>query len=135
MKYIGIVGSRRKDTHDDFNRLLEVFIDIYKEGDIIVSGGCKQGGDRFAEIVAKELEIEPIIHLPNKADLDPYLMKVAPRAAYAKINYARNTLIAKDSDVLIAMVADDRNILQGGVGDTIKKFVKMKGKGNLIIVL
>ena len=43
----------------------------------------------------------------------------SPYFSYAKANYERNTLIARDSDVLIAVVAPDR---KGGTEDTIKKW-------------
>ncbi len=52
-------------------------------------------------------------------------MEKNPRAAYAVINYARNKLIARDADVLIACVAEDR---KGGTEDTIKHFCKKLGK-------
>jgi len=44
--------------------------------------------------------------------------------------FIRNTYIARDSDVLIACVADDRI---GGTEDTIRKYLKT-GKTNLIII-
>lgn len=106
------------------------FKEIYNEGDRIVSGGCKLGGDRFAERIAKAMKVSIKIHYPDKSKLDPILMKKNPRAAYAKINYARNTLIAKDADILIACVAEDR---KGGTEDTIEKFRKM-GKDKVYLV-
>jgi len=126
MKSIGIVGSRRRDSKADLEVCRKVFLSVYEEGDIIVSGGCKQGGDRFAEIFIKEYNIpedKVIIHYPDKSKLDPEKMKRNPRWAYAEINYARNTLIARDSDILIAVVAEDR---KGGTEDTIKKAKKMQ---------
>jgi hypothetical protein len=60
-----------------------------------------------------------IIFLPDKSKLDTVLLEKAPRAAYAKINYARNTQIAEKVSVLIACVASDR---KGGTEDTIRKF-------------
>ena len=59
-------------------------------------------------------------------------MKKNPRWAYAEINYARNTLIARDADDLIAVVAEDR---KGGTEDTIKKFLKKSSEDNLHLVL
>jgi hypothetical protein len=129
MKHIGIVGSRRDDALD-FMSIAEVFWTLYFPGDIIVSGGCPKGGDRFAEILADIVRCEIIIHYPDKLKLDPKLLKDYPRAAYAQINYARNSLIARDSDILIASVAPDR---KGGTEDTIKKFLKKK-TGKLILV-
>lgn len=127
MKFIGIIGTRRRDSQKDFDALSKVFFQVYKLGDVIVSGGCPKGGDRFAEVLAKVTSMKPVIFYPEKENLDPDLVaKGLLRAAYAKINYARNTLIAEKSDILLALVAPDR---KGGTEDTIKKFKKMKPNG------
>ena len=46
---------------------------------------------------------------------------------YVKANFDRNTLIAKDSDVLIACVNLQKD---GGTEDTIKKYLKL-GKNKI----
>jgi len=114
---IGIVGSRRRDSIKDYNLVVTKFLDIYKQNDVIVSGGCPKGGDRFAEMIAKKFDIPIIIH---KADWDK------GRGA----GFIRNSYIANDSDILIACVSADRT---GGTEDTIKKYLKLK-KDRLIIV-
>jgi hypothetical protein len=129
VKYIGIVGSRRRDTPADLRKTKRAFQRIYEPGDRIVSGGCKQGGDRFAEIIAAELGVKPIIYYPDKSQLDPRLLALNPRVAYAKINYARNALVAARADELIACVASDR---KGGTEDTIKRFEKRTGKAAIL---
>jgi hypothetical protein len=43
MKYIGIVGSRRRNLKNDKELLYTEFRKHYKSGDIIVSGGCREG--------------------------------------------------------------------------------------------
>ena len=101
-------------------QLANVFGELYEVGDRIVSGGCKQGADRFAEIIAAQLGLTErngmlIIHRP--ADVPAG----SSRYAYTKANYARNALIAADSDVLIAVAADDR---KGGTENTVKTFKK-----------
>ena len=106
MKIIGIVGSRRRDTESDFRKCEEVFLSIYEEGDEIVSGGCPQGGDRFAEIIAKKHQIPIKIYYANWNK-------------YGKLaGFRRNGNIAEDAHVLIAIVAGDRT---GGTEDTIRK--------------
>jgi len=118
MKYIGIVGSRRRNTPIDEKKVVEEFFSIYADGDYIVSGGCPKGGDRFAESIAKSTGIPIIIFYANWS---------RGRSA----GFIRNDLIAKKSDVLIACVASDRT---GGTEDTIKKFLKRKSKKYLYLV-
>lgn len=118
MKTIGIVGSRRRDSLEDLETTRRIFLCIYEPGDTLVSGGCKLGGDRFAEIFRDEYSIPMVIHYPDKTKL-----KGNERRDYAEINFARNTLIARDCDVLIACVAKDRT---GGTEDTILKTKRMK---------
>lgn len=121
-KVIGIIGSRRRNEKEDYEVILNEFKKWYKEGDKICSGGCKKGGDKFAEMIAQKMGLteengELIIHRPKPVP------KNSPRWAYAKANYERNTLVAKDSDVLIATVSNDR---KGGTEDTIKKFLRFR---------
>lgn len=131
MKNIGIIGSRRRDTFEDMELCLAAFMAYYnrKNNDRIISGGCKQGGDRFAEIFKKRYDIPIKIHYPDKSQLNKEMLAINPRRAYAEINYARNTLIAQDSDILICVVAPDR---KGGTEDTIKT-AKSLGKEIIIV--
>jgi len=129
MKKIGIVGSRRRNTPEDFAQVEKEFFKIYDKGDTIVSGGCPEGADRFAEMLRDKYSIPMNIHYPDKIKLDLELVKHNPRGAYAVINFARNTLIAEDCDILMAQVAEDRT---GGTEDTIKKAKKF---GKIIILL
>lgn len=107
MVKIGIVGSRRRNSTKDFQLVEKTFLSIYQEGDELVSGGCPQGGDFFAEALAKKHQVPIKIH-------------------YAKWNllgksagFQRNGTIANEADILIACVSLDRT---GGTEDTIKKF-------------
>ena len=106
---IGIIGTRKRDMEKDFNLVYKVFNKIYKEGDIIISGGCPKGGDNFAYTIAKDNGMPILIYFPN--------WKKYRKAA----GFVRNTMIANDSNVIIACVADNR---KGGTEDTIKKFLK-----------
>ena len=54
-KKIIIIGTRKRDTDEDFQVVWESFRKYYEDGDIIVSGGCKLGGDRFAEVIASRM--------------------------------------------------------------------------------
>lgn len=125
MKKIGIIGSRRRDTEADYVVVRDKFLEIYEPGDLIVSGGCKQGGDRFAEVLALNFDIPIIIYRPEPVPSD------SPKWAYTKANYDRNTLIAKNSDILLACVASDR---KGGTEDTLKKFQNLYPDRTIILV-
>lgn len=128
---IGIVGSRKRDTERDYHAVRKAFLKVYHPGDSIISGGCPKGGDHFAECISQDLKVPITIHLPDKTQLDAKLLKANPRAAYAVINNARNTLIANGADVLIACVSKDRT---GGTEDTIKKFCKRFGRKEASLV-
>ena len=126
MKKIGIIGTRRRDTEEDYILVRDKFLEVYEPGDLIVSGGCKQGGDRFAEVIAKNFDIPIILYKPEP------VAPGSPRWMYAKTNYARNTLVAKASDIIIACVASDR---KGGTEDTIEKFKKFYPEGKLYYIV
>ena len=128
MKTIGIVGSRRRDSlFVDFPKVKQAFLDIFEEGDFIVSGGCPQGADHFAEIIAKKEQVPITIHYARWNKLGK------------SAGFQRNGDIAEDSHVLIACVAPDRT---GGTEDTVSKFLKWHRlneseaieKGKLILV-
>jgi hypothetical protein len=116
---IGITGSRRRNTMGDYALTCKKFYEIYQVGDTIVSGGCSKGGDSFAERLAREHQIPILIHRPKWRDFGP------------SAGLIRNTDIAKDADVLIAVVAADR---KGGTEDTIRKFRKLKPDGLIHLV-
>ncbi len=119
MKVIGIIGSRSRDSEKDIKDVFDKFVEVFEEEDEIVSGGCPKGGDRFAEMIAKKLYIPIKIYYAN--------WNKYKKAA----GFIRNGFIAADSHVLIACVTEDRT---GGTEDTIKKFIKLKGKGLLYLV-
>lgn len=118
---IGIIGSRRRNSEKDKKLIKEKLeLILSNEKDItICSGGCSKGGDKFAEELASEFKLKKKIF---KADWNIYGKGAG---------FLRNTDIAKESDILIACVADDR---KGGTEDTIKKFKKFHPDGELILV-
>jgi hypothetical protein len=121
MKVIGIIGTRRRDTKEDYKLVLEALGNVIESDDYeIVSGGCPEGGDRFAEIIAKKYQMTIKIH-------------------YAKWNkygksagFRRNSLIARDADILIACLPSDGSKSKG-TEDTISKYEAL-GKPKAIIV-
>jgi len=131
MTVIGVVGSRRRDSGEDRQLVYKTIHHLRQRiggNTILVSGGCPKGADLFAEEYAEIHRLPIIRHLPDQTQLREDVPK---RAAYAIINYARNELIAKDADVLIACVALDR---KGGTEDTIRKFKKLHPDREVILV-
>jgi hypothetical protein len=116
---IGIVGSRRRNTIDDKNFVFDLveflFIELGKEL-VIVSGGCKNGADRFTEQACNKFGIKKLIHRPR-------LFGAKDKSDIVIRYYLRNKKIADDSDMLYALVADDR---KGGTENTIKHMLEMR---------
>ena len=118
-KIIGIIGSRRSNRLEHFILVLTKFRELYVDGDWICSGGCPEGGDKFAETIAEKMGIPILIFFPNWQRYG------------RKAGFIRNTSIAKYSDILIACPSKDRT---GGTEDTIKKFLKNKNEEYLYLV-
>jgi hypothetical protein len=143
---IGIVGTRQRDTLADFHKVEAAFQKIYQPGDRIVSGGCPQGGDRFAEILALMLAKPGHWTEAQLFAMSPYERHhvIKDRGAPIHIHPAewdkygkaaghrRNTYIARDADMLIAATAANRT---GGTEDTINKFLKRDGKTETDLIL
>ena len=122
MKTIGVIGTRSRNSDEDYCKVRDVFYRHYTTDDSICSGLCPKGGDRFAVLLADALE------LPESKRLwFPANWKKFGRAA----GFIRNVDIAENSDILIACVSKNRT---GGTEDTIKKFLKKKNESNLILV-
>ena len=120
---LGIVGSRRRNSLEDKKLIWRQL--LLRLPDMIISGGCKRGADRFAEELAEELKIPITIFNPE--------FHLFPNTRYGKIEayYARNRKIAEVSDYLIALVAPDR---KGGTENTIKYFRQARFYMNLKIL-
>ena len=120
MNTIGIIGTKRKNSTEHFIKVEEILKEIISDQDRICSGLCSRSADRFAVRLAEKYGNRCPLWFP------------AEWKKYGRIaGFKRNTDIAINSDILIALVADDRT---GGTEDTIKKFIKFHGKENLIIV-
>lgn len=117
-RVIGVVGTRRRDSDYDFRLVENEFLRHYHEGDIICSGLCSKGADRFAVILSEKYHISARWYKAN--------WQKDGKAA----GFIRNTYIAEDSNILIACVADDR---KGGTEDTLRKF-KNLGKRNWYLI-
>jgi hypothetical protein len=131
MKFrIGIVGTRQRDTIEDYSKVKEAFKTVlYKCNEVIsknprielqiVSGGCSRGGDRFAKLLSKEFNIPIKIYYPDWTKYENMAGLI------------RNTLIVENCDYLIACVSMER---KGGTEDTIRKMIKKGGMKCVCIV-
>lgn len=91
---IGIIGSRSRDSVNDYNLVIDKLREIIRlnniERIIVCSGGATDGADNFAETIAERLEVGLLLHLPN--------WKKRGKAG----GPLRNRRISRDSDYLIA---------------------------------
>ena len=126
---IAIVGSRR---YENKKRIKDFIFKIKQEKGvetIIVSGGCKDGADRYAKKYALELGLQyeeyPPFHevhnlycpLPSSRYGKPYSMKYF---------FARNKIIAGTSDFIIGFIPD--GVEANGTKNVIEYAKKMKKK-------
>lgn len=117
---IGIIGSRSRNSTEDYELVKAKFFEIYNEGDIICSGGCGIGGDRFAKYIHEAFKI-------------PYLEFPANWTKYGKkAGFLRNVHIAKWSDILI--VCQNPNEPKGGTAHTVERFLACKPRDKVIFV-
>ena len=118
MKKIGIIGTRDKNKAEDFKKVQDKFLELYEDGDWIVSGGAKDGGDAFAERLSIKHQV-------------PILIYRAKWKKYGKpAGLIRNPDIAEWSDVLIA-IQDPERTKDRGTEDTIKHFLKDNDESKL----
>lgn len=116
---VGIVGSRRRNSRRDELFVRRLVRDL-PEGTVVVSGGCEEGADFWAEDEVKQCKHlnPPLIFRPNfngGYDVRQY--------------HIRNQQIAQECDVLVALPSEDR---EGGTESTISAARRL-GKVFIII--
>ena len=126
---VAIVGSRRYENKKKIKDFIFKLKNEYGEKTIIVSGGCKQGADRYAKKYALELglmyEEYPPFHevhnlyctLPSSRYDKPFSMRNF---------FARNKIIAGTSDFIVAFIPE--GIESNGTQSTINYAKKFKKK-------
>ena len=127
MIQVGVVGSRRRNEQVDYDACKAAIEQIIAENPgvpiTLVSGGCSTGADSFVWKLCGELDLgPPVEHLSQFARGSPYYVVV-------KALKARNTLIARDCDILVALPAVDRT---GGTEDTILKATTFEKEVRLV---
>ena len=127
---IGIIGSRRYENKKKIKDFIFKLKNEYGEKTIIVSGGCKQGADRYAKKYALELGLQYEEYPPFHDVHNLYCTMPSSRYGrpYSIKNFhARNKIIAGTSDFIVAFIPE--GIISDGTLSTLnyaKKFDKKR---------
>ena len=130
---IAIVGSRRYENKKKIKDFIFKIKQEKGEDTIIVSGGCKDGADRYAKKYALELGLQYEEYPPFHQVHNLYC--TMPESRYGKpysVRYfhARNKIIAGTSDFVVAFIP--RGVESNGTQSTIN-YAKKMGKKIVII--
>ena len=125
---VAIVGSRRYENKKKIKDFIFKLKEEYGTDTIIVSGGCKQGADRYAKKYALELGLQYEEYPPFHEVHNMYCTMSESRYGKSynvKNFFARNKIIAGTSDYVVAFIPE--GIESKGTMSTInyaKKFSK-----------
>ena len=130
---VGIVGSRRYENKRKIKEFIFKLKEEHGTNTIIVSGGAKQGADKYAKKYALELGLQyeeyPPFHevhnlycpLPESSYSKPYSVKYF---------FARNKIIAGTSDFVVGFIPE--NVEANGTMNTLKYAEKFDKKTIII---
>ena len=130
---IGIIGSRKYEKKKNIKDFIFRIKEKYGEEVTIVSGGCKQGADKYAKKYALDFGLQyeeyPPAHQPHN------LYCSLPANRYGKEYsikhfFVRNKIIASVSDMVVAFIPE--GIKSNGSLDTIKQAKKQRKKVKII---
>ena len=126
---IAIVGSRRYENKKKIKDFIFKIKQKYGENTTIVSGGCKQGADRYAKKYALELGLQYEEYPPFHEVHNLYCTLPSSRydKPYSVRNFfARNKIIAGTADIIVGFVPE--GVEANGTMNTISYAQKMKKK-------
>ena len=127
---VAIVGSRRYENKRKIKEFIFKLKNEYGNNTIIVSGGCKQGADKYAKKYALELGLQYEEYPPFHEVHNLYCTMPSSRYGkpYSIKNFhARNKIIAGTSDFIVAFIAE--GVQSDGTFSTLnyaKKFDKKR---------
>ena len=106
---VAIVGSRRYENKKKIKDFVFKLKQQYGDKTIVVSGGCKQGADRYAKKYALELGLQYEEYPPFHEVHNLYC--TMPESRYdkpfsMKNFFARNKIIAGTSDIIVAFIPE-----------------------------
>ena len=130
---VGIVGSRRYESKKKIKDFIFKLKNEYGTDTIIVSGGAKQGADRYAKKYALELGLQYEEYPPFHDVHNLYC--VLPESCYSKpystrYFFARNKQIAQNSDIVVGFIPD--GVKSNGTISTLK-YAKQFNKRVMVI--
>ena len=130
---VAIIGSRRYENKKKIKDFIFKLKEEYGTDTIIVSGGCKQGADRYAKKYALELGLQyeeyPPFHevhnlycsLPESRYDKPFSMRNF---------FARNKIIVGTSDFIVAFIPDG---VEANGTKNVLEYAKKMNKKRIII--
>ncbi len=130
---IAIVGSRRWTDKIKIKDFIFELKNRYGDGVTIVSGGCKDGADKYAKKYALEFDMKyeefPPTH--DQYNMHCILPEFKYGKSFAKWRYfERNKKIAERSDVVVGFIPD--NVISNGTMSTIDYAQKLNKKTLII---
>ena len=130
---IGIVGSRRYENKKKIKDFIFKLKQEHGTDTIIVSGGCKDGADKYAKKYALELGLQYEEYPPFHEVHNLYCTISASRYSkpYSVRNFfARNKIIAGTSDMVVGFIPE--GVESNGTMSTIKYAEKLNKKTIII---
>ena len=130
---IAIVGSRRYENKKKIKDFIFKLKNEYGDKTIIVSGGAKQGADKYAKKYALELGLQYEEYPPFHEVHNLYCTIPASRYSkpYSVKNFfARNKIIAGTSDMVVGFIPE--GVESNGTMSTIR-YAEKFGKKTIII--
>ena len=130
---IAIVGSRRYENKKKIKDFIFKIKQQYGENTIIVSGGCKQGADRYAKKYALELGLQYEEYPPFHEVHNLYC--ALPESRYDKPFsmrnfFARNKILASVSDFIVAFIPEG---VEANGTKNVLEYAKKLNKKRIII--
>jgi len=118
---VGIVGSRRYENKMKIKNFIFKLKEDHGAGIVIISGGCKDGADKYAKKYALELGVQYEEYPP--AHFHHNLYCPLPEHLYNKQYrvsnfFVRNKQIAKQSDMVVGFIP--KGVISNGTNSTLK---------------
>ena len=130
---IAIVGSRKYENRKKIKDFIFKLKQEKGEDTIIVSGGCKDGADKYAKKYALELGLQYIEYPPFHEVHNLYCPLPESRfnKPYSVKNFfVRNKIVAQASDIVVGFIP--KGVEANGTNNTLE-YAQKFGKKTLII--